>query len=144
MYPLCFGGKILGQFPSYHNILIYSKWVIKIQQLKIRDFSSRSLPVHGHSMHPSKHKFKLMCIHVYSYIHKHMCQNPFSFPGCVPRGTSSTLKSAAMTSSPCLALRISQQDITNFSGPVLVVSYPFCPGHPFQRTGTETICRGGF
>lgn len=120
---------------------------ILTQQLEIRDFSlGESLLVHGHHTytHTGKHKLQFMCVHALSHINKHMHQHPFSFPGYVSRGISSTSRSAEVTSSPCPALRISQQDITNFSGPILAVGHPFCPGHQFKRTRTEAICRGGF
>lgn len=119
---------------------------VLVQQLKIRDFSLGKLLLvseHNHTQ-TCKHKLKSVCMHVYPHVSKHVHRNPFSFPGCVSRGISLTSRPAEVTSCPCLALRISQQDITSFSGPILVVGHSFCPGHQFKEIGTETICRQGF
>lgn len=115
---------------------------ILTQQLKIRDFSLGKSPlVHGHNTQTSMQTQAQVCVCTCLFTDK---QHSSSFPGCASRGISSTLRSAEVTSSPCLALRISQQDIINFSGPILVVGHPFCPVRQFKRRRTETICRGGF
>ena len=138
--PWNFPGKNTGV--GFHFLLqrIFLTQGSNLCLLHLLHWQTDSLPPSHLEAHITTHmhentssSFKFVCMRVDPHLSTHVHWNLFSSAGWASRGISLTSRSAEATNCPCLALRISQQDITSFSGPILVVGRSFCPGHQFKR-----------